>query len=133
MFEIGCVELEDVTLVQAWIADLLLVGYEFPKLTEDSQHHAARESRASTAVPKAPTERNSKDTHERATLVANSRQHLGRTAICMTGQPRSLFSKFPDEVQMHDVHNIHFHANSDLHWFWTRTGWSGQEHNVSDS
>ena len=32
LYEFGVLELDDVTLVQAWITDLLRVGYKFPQL-----------------------------------------------------------------------------------------------------
>ena len=112
MYEMGVVEQEDVALAQAWIADLLLVGYNFPRLRGHEPRHSAKTLTTTTAT-------SSQEPPPR-----------GRTAVCMTGQPRSLFASFPDGVEhfggapvpagirMND-------ANSFVREFWTNTAWAG--------
>lgn len=75
LYEIGVLEEEDVRLVQAWLDDLIEVGYEIPGVT------GSRENIPEDAIPKDPHVEN-----------------RPKTAMCVSGQVRSLNLKLDDEL-----------------------------------
>ena len=100
----------DLDLGQLWVRDLSTMGYAWPSVStpQGKRDHAPApiidERRHEMPVSTTANDRTGSD--DRASragrgrpLPAGPTSHVeGRTAICVTGFPRSLFASFPDEL-----------------------------------
>lgn len=60
-----------------------------------------------------------------APLSSGGAQQYGRTAVCMTGFPRSLFARFPDDIQ-HGQFKAHIGCrNPPTGEWWNNLSWAG--------
>ena len=116
MYEIGIVELDDVALVQAWIADLLHIGYKFPEVRQGGWAVGRKIAHDETVTdgvrapppppplppphPRRPGVHEPRHSKSDVSDEGDSGYAHGRTAVCMTGQPRSLTLAFPDEIDI---------------------------------
>eukprot|EP00183_Erythrolobus_madagascarensis_P006248 CAMPEP_0185843900 /NCGR_PEP_ID=MMETSP1354-20130828/262_1 /TAXON_ID=708628 /ORGANISM="Erythrolobus madagascarensis, Strain CCMP3276" /LENGTH=973 /DNA_ID=CAMNT_0028543483 /DNA_START=59 /DNA_END=2980 /DNA_ORIENTATION=- len=81
LYEHGFLDLQDVLLAQAWIRDLLTVGYRFNQIQRDTLYHALPETVPEYLPSYSAVRKSFAD-------AQGGPQKKGRVAVCMSGQFR---------------------------------------------